>query len=250
MGSRKDGYDWDWVNGYQVDSDGNLFDYGDQAINGYNTGIYIKQSTTHAKSGQFSAEFHIGVSSGAQHCKLFEINQDRYPESYWSNPQPEAYYSAWYWFPADFADTFIPRQWNNRLIMQWADRGGGPSNFPTVALLFEGYHSSGYALRLTNDNWWRDGSPGVTMWETGYTAHNIPKGQWVHVVVYVKMASGYRVVDGKAIVWINGEKVVDADVALWNYFSPNNKGVCWGIGNYGTAGSPSSIWIDNVQVTG
>lgn len=251
MGYRTGGYDWDWVNGYQIDVNGNRVSYGDQPTD--NPNVYVKQSTEHFRSGAYSAEFHIDGSSGAQHCKLYEAIQDRYPESYWGKPQPEAYYSGWYWFPANIVDTFTPNAWNWRCLMQWADgNSGADGHFPTLGFGYEGEATSSYPvkLRLCNENWWRTGDSGATKWETGFTVQNIPKEQWVHVVVYLKMSSGFRVVDGKAMVWINGQKVVDANIALWNYYVPGDKGVCWGIGNYGTASSPSSIWIDDVQVSG
>jgi len=235
MGTRTAGFDWDWVNGEQV-----------SALGTPTKPIYIKQSTVHVQHGNYSAEFHIGASSSTQHCKLFEYEQDRYPESYWGASQPAAFYSAWYWFPADFAESLSPTNW--RLIMQWADaKSGEYGHFPTLNL---GFQTDQYnRLMLCNNDWYRDGSSGSTKWDTGYTADNIPKEQWVHVTAYVKMASGFRVLDGQAIIWIDGQKVVDrTDIALWNYYSSGYKGVCWAVANYGTSVLPSSIWIDNVQV--
>ena len=234
-GSRSPEYDWDWVNGAQVSASSNP-----------TSSIYIQQSPEHVQHGSYSAEFHIGTSSGNQHCKLFESEQDRYPESYWGVAQLEAYYSAWYWFPAGFAETFGSDDW--RLIMQWADaKAGGAGHFPTLNLGFQ--VGSEHRLKLCNNNWYRDGGSSSTKWDTGYTAANIPKEQWVHLIVYVKMSSGFRILDGQATVWINGLKVLDrTDIALWNYYAPSNKGVCWAVGNYGKSVLPSSIWIDNIQV--
>jgi hypothetical protein len=234
IGWRSSGYDWDWVNGEQVSAGGSP------------TGsIYIKQSSEHVQHGSYSAEFHIGANSTAQPCKLFENQQDRYPASYWNQSQPAAYYSVWYWFPADFEETFGPDIW--RLILQWGD-AKSDTHFPTVNLAFQ--DDLDHRLMLCNNNWYRDGSYGSTKWDTGYTVANIPKEQWVHIVAYVRMSSGFRVLDGQITIWINGQEALNrTDIALWNYFSPTYKGVCWGIGDYGTATNPGSIWIDNVQVT-
>lgn len=176
---------------------------------------------------------------------MYEREQDRYPESYWNVSQSAAYYSAWFWFPVDFAEAFGPYDW--RLIMQWADtKSGAAGHFPTLTLVFG---KLDHELRLCNWNWWRNGNEGATEWGTGITATSIPKEQWVHIVVYVKMSSGFRILDGQATVWINGQDVLDRkDIALWNYYSSGYRGVCWGVGNYGKSKSPSSIWIDNIQV--
>jgi hypothetical protein len=233
-----------------MDSNGNLYAYGDY---GGNPNTYIRQSSIQVRTGTYSAEFHIDTDHIAAHCKLYESNQDRYPASYWGGPQPEAYYSAWYWFPSDFAGTFGTGYYNWRLLMQWGDALSGQyGHFPTLYLEFEGSPPDAMRLRLDNENWWRGSSqPYATRWDTGYTTNSIPKEQWVHIVVYVKMASGFQQTDGRATVWVNEQKVVDANIALWNYYSASAgaKGVCWGIGNYGTSSNPSSIWVDDVQVT-
>lgn len=261
----KDGrQDWDWANGYQMDADGNLFAYSDS---GNNPDVYIRQSTEHIQHGKYSAEFHLGQGTkpthgdDTKHCKLYEADQREYPDSYLypADGQPEAYYSAWFWFPLDFASNL--GDW--RLIMQWADEYGGNhfwtdidgikrSCFPTISLSFGGPNG---ALKLCNNNFYRYDNPEeqkfkYTTWDSRYTASSIPKNQWVHIVVFVKMSSGFRILDGRAIVWINEEKVLDiTDIGLWNYWTePKDVGLCWGIGNYGDKSNTGSIWIDNVQV--
>jgi len=257
--------DWNWTNGYQMDADGNLFDYSDS---GNNPDVYIRQSTEHVQHGKYSAEFHLGTGTepthggNTKHCKLYEADQREYPDSYLhpADGQPQAYYSAWFWFPSNFEDTLG----NWRLIMQWADKYGGRhfwtdedgdnhSCFPTISLTFRGLNG---ALQLSNNNFYRYDNPEeqeskYTAWNTGYTASSIPKDQWVHIVVFVKMSSGSRVLDGQVVVWINGEEVLSiTDIGLWNYWTePKDVGLCWGIGNYGDKLNTGSIWIDNVQVT-
>lgn len=252
--------DWDWANGYQMDADGNLFAYSDS---GTNPDVYIRQSTEHVQHGSYSAEFHLGEGTQGthgsvyKHCKLYEDNQGEYPDSYLhpEDGQPEAYYSAWYWFPSDFAQSIS--SW--RLIMQWADEESGwhswssGSCFPTLTLSFTKYYYD-TPLRLCNNRFYREENPQegakYVRWRTGYTAENIPKEQWVHIVVFVKMSSGFAVLDGRATVWINDEKVLDVAIGLWNYWTyPKDVGVCWGIGNYGPKYNTGSIWIDNVQVS-
>ena len=67
----KDGrQDWDWVNGYQMDAEGNLFGYGDS---GNNYDVYIRLSTEHVQSGQYSAEFHLGEARAHVYvCRTFK----------------------------------------------------------------------------------------------------------------------------------------------------------------------------------
>jgi hypothetical protein len=257
--------DWDWANGYQMDAGGNLFSYSDR---GNNPDVYIRQSTQHVQQGNYSAEFHLGQTTipthgDAKHCKLYEEDQREYPSSYLhpTDGQPEAYYSAWFWFPSDFAETFLS-DYSWKLLMQWADReGGDPGHtwvdaggvtrdcFPTIALLF-----NGGTLRFFNSNFYRYPNPEAyrekgVVWETGYTVSSIPKEQWVHIEVFLKMSSGFQVLDGRGIVWINEHKVLDVVVGLWNYWTvPGDVGLCWGIGCYGDASNIGSIWIDNVQV--
>ena len=253
--------DWDWVNGYQMDIDGNLYDYGDA---GDNPDVYIRQSTEHVQHGTYSAEFHLGEGTegthggSSKHCKLYQRDQVDYPDSYLhpTDGQPEAYYSAWYWFPSDFGERV--EDW--RLIMQWAEEDGGnhlwlsgaQACFPSLALIFSGGGSK--ELSLCNNRFYLeydpDGTSKYVRWGTGVTAYTIPKEQWVHIEVFVKMSSGFLEVDGKAIVWINDQKVVEENIGLWNYWTePEDNGVCWGIGSYGTKENTGSIWIDNVQVT-
>lgn len=256
--------DWDWANGYQMDAEGNLFSYSDC---GNNPDVYIRQSTEHVQHGEYSAEFHLGEGtepthgSNNKHCKLFEANQKEYPDSYLhpTDGQPEAYYSAWFWFPSDFESMLS--DW--LLIMQWADREGGShfwteksgatqSCFPTISLTFRGRNG---ALQLSNNNFYRYDTPEeqeskYTVWDTGYTALSIPKNQWVHIVALVIMSSGFRVLDGQVVVWINEEEVLNiTNISLWNYWTePKDTALCWGIGAYGDKLNTGSIWIDNVQV--
>jgi len=83
-GSEK-GQDWDWVNGYQMDANGNLYDYADS---GTNPDVYLKHTTQHVQNGMYSAEFHLGEGTEPthegknKHCKLFERDQSEYPNGF------------------------------------------------------------------------------------------------------------------------------------------------------------------------
>ena len=262
-GSEK-GQDWDWVNGYQMDASGNLYKYGDS---GNNHDVYIKQSTEHVQHGVYSAEFRLGEGaepthgSRNKHCKLYEVDQSEYPDTYLypSDGQPEAYYSAWYWFPNDFVTAFS----NWRLLMQWGDWSGGGhsyegrSCFPTLVLAFERWRDGKIHLILGNNRFYREDDI-HEKWDTGITAETIPKEQWVHIVAFVKTGSDFRTLDGQAILWINEKQVLDVRIGLWNYWVRQDypkefEGgkeirVCWGIGNYGDKDNKGSVWIDNIQI--
>jgi len=237
QGSRTSGYDWDWINGQQIDVGGTP-----------TQNIYIKRWNTRVQKGSYSAEFHIPGGSSGQHCKLFEYNQNRYPSWYISEPRPRAFYTVWVWFPSNFASTLGTGYW--RLFLEWGDAksGGTEGGYPTLNIGFQ--TESTNPLKLCNNNWFRyAGGSGSTKWNLGYTASTIPKERYVRITAYLEYASGFRILDGRCIVWIDGKFALErTDIGIWNYYSPAYVGPCWGIGNYGTGANPSSIWLDGIDV--
>jgi len=69
------------------------------------------------------------------------------------------------------------------------------------------------------------------------TLAQLPKEQWISFVVFYKQGTGFRVQDGKLIVWIDGAKKLD----VGNVPTGTQSGtpfVIWGIGLYGGPNNP------------
>jgi hypothetical protein len=62
--------------------------------------------------------------------------------------------------------------------------------------------------------------------------NNLPKGQWVKIVVYVQQGSAFKVEDGTVMIWINDNKVFENHHLATSTVS-GTPYVIWGIGNYG-----------------
>jgi hypothetical protein len=181
--------------------------------------------------------------SDNQHIKLYNIQSRE--TALWNGPYlttKSAYYQMYYWFPEDF--NIARYSW--RLIWQLNGEYGVYGNTtyaPQMGLIFGDsslqYQASGYYY---NDGKERD--------FTVISNSNIPKGQWVKIVVYVEQGSAFKAEDGTVVIWINDNKVLEKH----NLSTATVSGTpyeIWGIGNYGGPNEAYGqyILVKDVKVT-
>lgn len=160
-----------------------------------------------------------------QHLKLYNIQSRE--TSLWEGPytsNKEAYYQMYYWFPSDFK---IAR-YSWRLIWQLNGEYGVYGNTtyaPQMGLIF-----GDSDLQLQASGWYYTNGQ-----ERDYsliTNNNLPKDEWVKIVVYVKQGSAFKAEDGTVIVWINDNKVLEKHNMSTSTVSGTPYEI-WGIANYG-----------------
>lgn len=171
-----------------------------------------------ARTGSWSAKLDH-PTTGVAGTRLFRWGETR--------EYPQAYYSAWFYFPVDYQ---VNSWWN---IFQFKSKAGSK-----------------------NDSFWQlgiwnraDGSMYVNLydWQNAVT-HNqavidVPVGQWFQLEMYYDQDPA----NGSLKVWQDG-------ILLWDIRDvPTMYGggeVGWSINNYGEAISPApSIYIDDAAVS-
>ncbi len=164
-----------------------------------NGGATASASTTFKRSGTHSAKLTVpAVMTGNAGARLFR----------WGEPRQyrEAYYEAWYYFPAHGQLTANPATafWN---LFQFKSRNqAATANDPFWYLDVVNPTSTTMRARLV---WWGGQSPvftGPHAGESGFrpytqaTPITIPVGQWVKFRVYLKQNSA-GTFDGAITVW-------------------------------------------------
>jgi hypothetical protein len=155
----------------------------------------------------------------------------------WRFDDDSAYYSAWYYWPADYVvngrGSGATRNYVN--IFQYKQRTSPTDPVWIVAVV---------------------GIPG-TQDQDQFEAHAwdylevptgvaVPKGRWFQITTFLK--EGWT--DGALMVWLDGRLVFSRDgvSTLGSTANTDPPHVMWGVGNYGTPGIGRSIYVDDAVV--
>jgi hypothetical protein len=156
---------------------------------------------------------------------------------------PDLYYSAWYYIPAERT---VGQHWN---IWQWISKVSEAQQSPFWFI--EAYNpvqgSPKLGLRVV---WFLntgvDGPlPGQTGYKTWPLGYNVPIGQWFHIEGRYKCAGDFT---GAVQVWLDGVEVFNQADVRTGY--PG--GSClWSVDNYAAklTPSPTSIYVDNATIS-
>jgi len=188
-----------------------------------------------AHTGGYSAKATI-VTPGTSGVRLFRWNESR--------ATPEAYYSAWFYFPRSYR---IPDWWN---IFSFKSRNGPVVNDAFWEL--EIGNRPGGAMYLYLD-WWNGLTiEGPHRGEFGGRSYNqgvkdIPVANWTHIEVFLRQSGAF---DGQVIVWQDGVELFNVKAVRTRYPPPNGVANEWSVNNYGDAitPSPTTIYIDDAEI--
>ncbi len=211
-----------WQAGFETGDISEWTAHGDWLRQG-NTATYQVQ-TKIVKSGEYAVQLTIDTSSGSsQAAYLF----------YWDQLPNAAYYSAWYYIPANI-DT---EDWWN--VMQWKSTYNGDSDYSRPVFVLDGAIFGQTALSLC---YLPDRDVDKQCWKQ--TTAALPQDQWVHIEVYYERDK----VDGHVIVWQDGVKLFD----ITGYPTVLSDGTLYYSVNHYTDGinpDVSSIYIDDVVIS-
>jgi hypothetical protein len=187
-----------------------------------------------AHSGRYSARATI-VTPGISAVRLFRWNE--------SHINPEAYYSAWFYFPLRYR---APVWWN---VFSFKSRNG-PANDAFWSLQVGNRPAGGMYLYL---DWWNGlsiegphrGEFGGRSFDQG--GKDVPVWNWMHVEVFLRQSSAF---DGQLIVWQDGVELFNVRDVRTRYPAPNGANE-WSVNNYGDAitPSPTTIYIDDAVIS-
>ncbi len=176
-----------------------------------------------AHSGRYSAAMSItNASNQTQAVRLFRWGESR--------QHPEAYYSAWYYFPQGWKGI---SWWN---VFQFKSKLSESVNDP-LWVLNVGSRSNGEMYFYLFD--W------INRKSYNQSVKNIPVGQWFHLEAYYKQAADSS---GQVTFWQDGTKIVEvAGVATRR---PGDQ-VHWSVNNYTDNLDPSSatIYVDDAMIS-
>lgn len=204
----------------------------------FNSGGGVSTASTDvARSGRYSAKATITAPPTAG-VRLFRWRESR--------ANPEAYYSAWYYFPR----IYRPSWW---IIFQFKSRAGSTLDPDPFWFVQVGNRADGTMyLYLT---WWYGPWPNGTVegphqGEFGgqdyrQTIKDLPVGQWVHIEVFLRQSAGF---DGQIIVWQDGVEILRQDNVKTRYPFMGDE---WAPSNYSASISPSpaTIYIDDAVIS-
>jgi Polysaccharide lyase len=188
-----------------------------------------------AHSGRYSARTSI-LTPGVSGVRLFRWNESRI--------HPEAYYSAWFYFPRSYR---VPVWWN---IFQFKSRSGAAVNDPFWSLQV-GNRRNG-AMHLYLDWWNRLSIEGPRRGEFGGRSFSqdlkdLSVENWIHIEVFLRQSSAF---DGQLIVWQDGVELFNVRDIRTRYPAPDGANE-WSISNYSDAivPSPTTIYIDDAVIS-
>ena len=190
----------------------------------FNTGTgNASASTDFARSGSYSAKMSITNASGAsQAVRLFRWAESR--------TNPEAYYSAWYYFPQDYSGM---NWWN---VFQFKSKLSDTVNDPTFTLNVG--NRSGQMFFYLYDH--LNGNI-----NRGWSSTAIPVGRWFHLEAFYKQAADNT---GRVTFWQDGVQILDLSGV-----STRRSGdeIHWSLTNYTDNISPSSatIYVDDAAIS-
>jgi hypothetical protein len=218
---------------------GNLSEWYENSGGGeFNSGNAISTASADVvRTGRFSAKATIFAPPVAG-VRLFRWSEIR------SNP--EAYYSAWYYFPRIYRAEW----WN---IFQFKSRSDNVRSSDPFWFVQVGNRRSG-AMYLYLTWWgqlWQDrGVEGPHRGEFeghnyGQVIKDLPVGQWVHIEAFLRQSSAF---DGQIIVWQDGVEILKQDNVRTRYPAVAAE---WSLNNYAGAiwPTPATIYIDDASIS-
>ena len=181
-----------------------------------------------------------------QNVKLYEV-QDRQASDY-SGPYTttkEAYYQMQYWFPTNFQTQSWRLIWqicgDKAVYGNAAFANNQNAGYPQMQLTFG---STGLEFEISpfyySDGQWRDYHIINTV--------DLPKNQWVSIVVYVDQGSTFQAQDGTVKIWINNS-LMYSSTSIPTATYTGTPYVIWGIGNYGSPYEAQGQYINIKDVT-
>jgi len=151
----------------------------------------------------------------------------------WRFDYNEAYYSAWYFWPADYIVSGEGGQYVN--IFQWKERAS-PWDPTWVVAVKNSYQYPGEDEIVLHD------FHGAKIIRNGV---KLPKGRWFRLEAFLKTGRTY----GQIIVWLDGQQIFSMSNINTSGNPSNTTGyLMWGVGNYGDAGIGKYIYVDDAVV--
>lgn len=152
----------------------------------------------------------------------------------WRFDYNEAYYSAWYFWPADYVVSGVGGQYVN--IFQWKERAA-PYDPTWIIAVKESYQYPGKDEIVVHDY------HGQTIYRNGVI---LPKGTWFHLEAFLKTGS----TDGQLTVYLDEQQIFTFNNINTSGNPSNTTGyLMWGVGNYGDAGLGKYIYVDDAIVS-
>jgi hypothetical protein len=195
-------------------------------------------STDVAHSGRYSAKATIATPPSPSAVRLFRWTESR--------ANPEAYYSAWLYFPR----IYTPSWW---IIDQFKSRSCSTCDPDPFWFVQVGNRANGAMfLYLT---WWHGPWPNGTVegphqGEFGgqdyyQTVKDLPTNQWVHLEIFLRQSSGFG---GEIVVWQDGTEILRQSNVKTRYPFMGDE---WAPSSYSGSISPSpaTIYIDDAAIS-
>jgi hypothetical protein len=202
----------------------------------FNSGSAVSAASTDvAHAGRYSAKATI-TAPPTSAVRLFRFTRNI----------PEAYYSAWYYFPR----IYTPTWW---IVFAYKSRISASADSDPFWYLSVGNRANG-TMYFYLQWWpgpWPHGTPeGPHQGEYGGRAYrqtliDIPVGKWVHLEVYLRQSAGFT---GQIIAWQDGVEILNQENVKTRY---PFEGADWAIANYSESISPSpaTIYFDDAVVS-
>lgn len=160
----------------------------------------------------------------------------------WRFDYPSAYYSAWYFWPADYLVSGAGGQYVN--IFQWKERMS-PYDPTWVVAVKNSYVFPGEDEIVLHD-WHGSNSANNNGSNIYRNSVKLPKGRWFHLEAFLK--TGWT--DGAVTVWLDGQEVFRLTNINTSGSATNTTGfLMWGVGNYGDSGLGKYLYVDDAAVS-
>lgn len=160
----------------------------------------------------------------------------------WRFNHSSAYYSAWYFWPADYLVSGNGGQYVN--IFQWKERKA-PYDPTWVVAVKNSYVYPGEDEIVIHD--WH-GSNSYRNNGSNIYRNNIklPKGRWFHLEAFFKTGRA----DGEITLWLDGQQIFQFTNINTSGSATNTNGfLMWGVGNYGDSGLGKYLYVDDAAVS-
>jgi hypothetical protein len=220
--------------------EGNMSDWYTPSGGGeFNSGGGVSAASTDvAHTGRYSAKATISTPPSPSAVRLFRWAESR--------ANPEAYYSAWFYFPR----IYTPSWW---IIDQFKSRECSTCDPDPFWFVQAGNRLNGTMfLYLT---WWYGPWPNGTVegpheGEFGgrdyyQTIKDLPTNQWVHVEIFLRQSSAF---DGEIAVWQDGVEILRQSNVKTRYPYMGDE---WAPSSYSGSilPSPATIYIDDAAIS-
>jgi len=225
---------------YADHEEGNMSDWYTPAGGGeFNSGSGVSSASTDvAHTGRYSAKATISTPPSPSAVRLFRWTESR--------ANPEAYYSAWFYFPRNYTLSW----W---LIDFFKSRSCSTCDPDPFWFVQAGNRPNGAMFLFLT--WWYGPWPNGTVegphqGEFGghdyyQTLKDLPTNQWVHIEIFLRQSAAF---DGEIVVWQDGVEILRQSNVKTRYPFMGDE---WGLGSYSASISPSpaTIYIDDAAIS-